>query len=68
MAGETVTVQSTLAAPASDVRAALTTPKRIKQYSFGSEVETDWEEGYPIKFRGEYKGAGLRGPRPTRRG
>ena len=56
MAGETVTVQRTIGAPASDVWAALTTPEQIKEYFFGSEVETDWEEGHPIKFRGEYKG------------
>ena len=56
MPGETVTVRKTIDAPASEVWAALTTPATIKQYFFGSDVETDWEEGSPIAFRGEYEG------------
>ena len=56
MAGETVTVLKTIDAPASEVWAALTTPATIKRYFFGSEVETDWEEGSPITFRGVYEG------------
>ena len=39
MAGETVTVQRIIGAPASDVWAALTTPEQIKQYFFGTEVD-----------------------------
>ena len=56
MASDTVTVRKTIDAPAGEVWAALTTPETIKQYFFGSEVETDWEEGSPIVFRGEYEG------------
>jgi uncharacterized protein YndB with AHSA1/START domain len=56
MSGDTVTVRKTIDAPADEVWAALTTPETIKQYFFGSEVETDWEEGSPIVFRGEYEG------------
>lgn len=56
MSGETVTVRKTIDAPASEVWSALITPETIKQYFFGSEVETDWEEGSPITFRGEYEG------------
>ena len=56
MAGETVTVQRIISAPASEVWAALTTPEQIKQYFFGTDVDTDWEEGHPIKFHGDYKG------------
>jgi uncharacterized protein YndB with AHSA1/START domain len=52
----TVTVQRTIEAPASDVWAALTTPETIKEYFFGSNVETDWREGSPIVWRGEYEG------------
>jgi uncharacterized protein YndB with AHSA1/START domain len=56
MSGETVTVRKTIDAPAAEIWAALTTPETIRQYFFGSEVETDWEEGSPIVFRGEYEG------------
>ena len=56
MAGDTVTVQRTIDAPTSDVWAALTDPAVIKQYFFGSEVDTDWTPGSPIVFRGEHKG------------
>ena len=56
MSGETVTVRKTIDAPAAEVWAALTTPETIKQYFFGSEVETDWEEGGAITFRGEHEG------------
>ncbi len=56
MSGDTITVRKTIDAPAGEVWAALTTPETIKQYFFGSEVETDWGEGSPIVFRGEYEG------------
>ena len=35
---------------------ALTDPEQIKQYMFGSEVETDWQEGSPIVYRGTWDG------------
>jgi uncharacterized protein YndB with AHSA1/START domain len=35
---------------------ALTTPKLLKKFFFGADVETDWKVGSPIYFRGEYKG------------
>ena len=38
------------------VWAALTDPEQIKQYMFGSEVVTDWKQGSPIVWRGEYEG------------
>ncbi|HVY88261.1 MAG TPA: SRPBCC domain-containing protein [Hyphomonadaceae bacterium] len=53
---DTVTVQRTIDAPPSEVWAALTEPDKIKEYFFGSEVDTDWTPGSPITFRGEYKG------------
>lgn len=43
-------------APASRVWEALTNPELIRQYSFGTEVITDWKEGSPIIYRGEYEG------------
>ena len=38
------------------VWAALTDPEEIKKYMFGSEVVTDWKQGSPIVWRGEYEG------------
>ena len=35
---------------------ALTTPAMLKKYFFGSDVDTDWNVGSPIYFRGEFKG------------
>jgi uncharacterized protein YndB with AHSA1/START domain len=35
---------------------ALTNPDLIKQYFFGSEVTSDWKEGSPITYKGEYEG------------
>lgn len=35
---------------------ALTEPDIIKQYMFGTEVETDWKVGSPIFWRGQWEG------------
>jgi uncharacterized protein YndB with AHSA1/START domain len=35
---------------------ALTDPDAISQFMFGAKVETDWEEGSPITWSGEYDG------------
>jgi uncharacterized protein YndB with AHSA1/START domain len=35
---------------------ALTDPEHIKQYMFGSQVVTDWKQGSPIVWKGEYEG------------
>jgi uncharacterized protein YndB with AHSA1/START domain len=35
---------------------ALTDPEAISSFMFGSKVETDWEEGSPITWSGEYDG------------
>jgi uncharacterized protein YndB with AHSA1/START domain len=43
-------------APASIVWEALTDPKKIKQYMFGSQVYSDWKEGGHIMWKGEYQG------------
>jgi uncharacterized protein YndB with AHSA1/START domain len=49
-------VSTTVHAPASKVWEALTDPKLIKQYMFGSDVVTDWKVGSPIYYRGEWQG------------
>ncbi|MGX7681812.1 SRPBCC domain-containing protein [Jatrophihabitans sp. DSM 45814] len=35
---------------------ALTDPAQIKQYFFGTEVETDWQPGSAIVWKGEFEG------------
>lgn len=51
-----VQVSKTIHAPPDEVWQALTTPSTLKTYFMGSDVETDWKVGHPIRFRGEYKG------------
>ena len=42
--------------PADRVWDALVNPKIIKQYMFGTNVVSDWKEGSPITFKGEWQG------------
>ena len=49
-------VSRTIDAPSDEVWRALTTPTTLKTYFMGSDVESDWQVGHPIRFRGEYKG------------
>jgi uncharacterized protein YndB with AHSA1/START domain len=46
----------TIAAPPERVWQALVTPSAIKQYMFGANVESDWKEGSPIVWKGEWQG------------
>jgi uncharacterized protein YndB with AHSA1/START domain len=34
----------------------LTDPVLIKQYFFGTNAESDWKKGSPVRFRGEWEG------------
>ncbi len=43
-------------APASRVWDALTRPELIKQYLFGTQVNTDWQVGSPITYQGVWQG------------
>jgi len=43
-------------APREDVWKALVSPKAIKQYMFGTTVVSDWREGGPIVWKGEWQG------------
>jgi uncharacterized protein YndB with AHSA1/START domain len=43
-------------APAEKVWDALTNPAKVKQYMHGTEMSTDWNEGGPITWRGEWQG------------
>src|SRR5262245_29257671 len=50
------TAETDIAAPPSNVWAALTDPEQIKEYMFGAQVITDWKQGSPIRWKGEYEG------------
>lgn len=49
-------VTSTINAPVSKVWDALTKPELIKQYLFGTDVNTDWQVGSPITYKGVWEG------------
>ena len=53
-----VTAEATvdIDAPRSDVWRSLTEPERIKEYYLGADVQTDWQVGSPITFKGEWEG------------
>ena len=43
-------------ASASEVWEAITSPEQVKKYLMGANVVTDWKEGSPISYEGEYNG------------
>jgi uncharacterized protein YndB with AHSA1/START domain len=43
-------------APASKVWEALTNPAMVKQYLFGTDVQSDWKKGSSITYTGEWDG------------
>jgi len=49
-------VQTTIDAPVARVWQALITPEDIKRYMFGATVVSDWKEGSPISWKGEWQG------------
>jgi uncharacterized protein YndB with AHSA1/START domain len=51
-----VETSKTINAASSKVWKALTTPSLIKKYLMDTEVSTDWKEGSPVIYRGEYNG------------
>lgn len=51
-----VNVSVTVDASPADVWQALTDPVLIKEYFFGTNVQTDWRPGSPILFRGSWEG------------
>ena len=49
-------VSATIDAPAQKVWDALVDPAAIKQYMFGTNVSSEWKEGSPITWKGEWQG------------
>lgn len=43
-------------APAAKVWDALTSPEAVREFMFGTQIETDWTIGSDITWRGEYQG------------
>lgn len=39
-----------------EVYDALVNPAKIKKYFFGTDAQSDWKVGSPLKFTGEYEG------------
>ena len=48
--------QTTIKAPLEKVWDALINPDMVRQYFFGSNQETTWEVGSPLRWTGEYEG------------
>jgi uncharacterized protein YndB with AHSA1/START domain len=46
----------TIHASRGEVWGALTDPEKVKQYLHGTEMSTDWKQGSPIVWKGEWKG------------
>lgn len=53
MTDHVATTEIEIDASPAKVWAALTDPEQIKDYMFGSQVDTDWREGSPIVWKGE---------------
>ncbi len=53
---KSVEITAIIKAPIDKVWDALTTPEIIKQYFFGTHLTTDWKEGSPMYFQGEFQG------------
>lgn len=56
MTGIVATAKIDIAASAQQVWSALVDPEQVKEYMFGSKVQTDWTVGSPIRWSGEYEG------------
>lgn len=56
MTGHIATAETEIDAPAERVWKALTDADEIEKYMFGSRVDTDWQPGSSITWKGEYEG------------
>jgi uncharacterized protein YndB with AHSA1/START domain len=55
-AGYVATSTITIDAPRQRVWAVLTDPESVREFMFGTELETDWSIGGPIRWRGVWEG------------
>lgn len=46
----------TINAPRDTVWDALTNPEKVRKYMHGTEMSTDWKQGSPITWTGEWQG------------
>jgi uncharacterized protein YndB with AHSA1/START domain len=56
VADHVAVAETEIEAPPDQVWSALTDPQQIEKYMFGSQVETDWNPGSRITWKGEYEG------------
>ena len=56
METETIQQSVTINSPVHEVWKAITTPEIVKQYFFGTNMESDFKEGSPITYSGEWQG------------
>jgi uncharacterized protein YndB with AHSA1/START domain len=56
MAGIVATAEIDIAAAPERVWETLTEPAAVKQWMFGTDLETDWKVGSPVVWKGEYEG------------
>lgn len=56
MAKLTVNTEIKFKAPAAKVWQGLTDPAMVKEYFFGTNLESSWKVGEPITFSGEWEG------------
>lgn len=56
MAGHIATAEIDIAGSPDRVWDALTDPDQVEKYMFGSRVESDWQPGSPIVWKGEWEG------------
>jgi uncharacterized protein YndB with AHSA1/START domain len=56
MSSHSAVAETEIEATPDEVWSALTDPKKIKEYMFGTEVVTDWTRGGKIVWKGEYDG------------
>src|SRR5262245_35187323 len=52
----TAEASTVIDAPMEEVWQALVDPERIKEYMFGADVISEWAEGSPITWSGEWEG------------
>jgi uncharacterized protein YndB with AHSA1/START domain len=52
----TANASTSIMAPPERVWQALTDPALVREYLYGAEIKSDWKQGSPITFKGEWKG------------